>query len=54
MISILPAYKGPTASGAAYAIMPVQGYDKMLSDANASPAERIAGFISLATSRRVK
>ncbi len=28
--------------------------DKMLSDANASPAERIAGFISLATSRRVK
>lgn len=33
VISILPAYKGPTASGAAYAIMPVQGYDKMLSDA---------------------
>lgn len=33
VISILPAYKGPTVSGAAYAIMPVQGYDKMLSDA---------------------
>lgn len=33
VISILPAYKGATASGAAYAIMPVQGYDKMLSDA---------------------
>lgn len=33
VISILPAYKGPTISGAAYAIMPVQGYDKMLSDA---------------------
>lgn len=33
VISILPPYKGPTASGAAYAIMPVQGYDKMLSDA---------------------
>lgn len=33
VISILPAYKGPTASGASYAIMPVQGYDKMLSDA---------------------
>lgn len=33
VISILPAYKGPTVTGAAYAIMPVQGYDKMLSDA---------------------
>lgn len=33
VISILPAYKGSTVSGAAYAIMPVQGYDKMLSDA---------------------
>lgn len=33
VISILPAYKGPTVAGAAYAIMPVQGYDKMLSDA---------------------
>ncbi|WP_258189704.1 hypothetical protein [Pseudomonas simiae] len=33
VISIQPAYKGPTVSGAAYAIMPVQGYDKMLSDA---------------------
>lgn len=33
VISILPAYKGPTVSGAAYAIMPVQGYDKALSDA---------------------
>ena len=33
VISILPAYKGASASGAAYAIMPVQGYDKMLSDA---------------------
>jgi len=33
VISILPAYKGPTLSGGAYAIMPVQGYDKALSDA---------------------
>lgn len=33
VISILPAYKGASASGVAYAIMPVQGYDKMLSDA---------------------
>lgn len=33
VISILPPYKGPTVSGAAYAIMPVQGYDKKLSDA---------------------
>lgn len=32
-MSIFPAYKGPTISGAAYAIMPVQGYDKLLSDA---------------------
>lgn len=33
VISILPAYKGPTLNSATYAIMPVQGYDKMLSDA---------------------
>ncbi|WP_339455730.1 phage tail fiber protein [Pseudomonas sp. EA_65y_Pfl1_P120] len=33
VISILPAYRGPTVSGAPYAIMPVQGYDKLLSDA---------------------
>ncbi|MDH0749539.1 tail fiber domain-containing protein [Pseudomonas sp. GD03842] len=33
VISILPAYKGPTVSGAAYAVMPVQGYDKLLRDA---------------------
>ncbi|WP_339419071.1 hypothetical protein [Pseudomonas sp. RL_105y_Pfl1_103] len=33
VISILPAYGGPTVSGASYAIMPVQGYDKLLSDA---------------------
>lgn len=33
VISIIPAYKGPTASGAAYAIMPVQGYPKALADA---------------------
>jgi hypothetical protein len=33
VLSILPAYKGATVSGAAYAVMPVQGYDKMLSDA---------------------
>jgi len=33
VISILPAYRGATVSGASYAIMPVQGYDKMLSDA---------------------
>ena len=33
VISILPAYKGPTASGAAYAIMPVEGYSKASADA---------------------
>jgi|SRR5471030_14045 len=33
VLSILPAYQGATASGAAYSIMPVQGYDKALSDA---------------------
>ena len=32
VISIIPAYKGATASGAAYAIMPVQGYPKALAD----------------------
>jgi hypothetical protein len=32
-ISIIPAYKGVTASGVAYAIMPVQGYPKTLADA---------------------
>lgn len=33
VLSILPAYQGPTAAGAAYSIMPVPGYDKALSDA---------------------
>jgi len=33
VISILPAYKGPTVNGSAYAIMPVQGYPKLLADA---------------------
>ncbi|MFI8645919.1 hypothetical protein ACIGJK_14140 [Pseudomonas iridis] len=33
VISIIPAYKGPSASGVAYAIMPVQGYPKALADA---------------------
>jgi hypothetical protein len=33
VISILPAYKGATVSGAAYAIMPVQGYPKLMVDA---------------------
>ena len=33
VISILPAYKGPTVNGSAYAIMPVQGYPKLLVDA---------------------
>ncbi len=33
VISILPAYKGQSVSGSAYAIMPVQGYDKLLLDA---------------------
>ncbi|WMN15591.1 hypothetical protein QL104_19740 [Pseudomonas piscis] len=32
VISILPAYAGPTASGQAYAIVPVQGYQKGLAD----------------------
>ena len=32
-MSIFPAYKGASANSASYAIMPVQGYDKLLSDA---------------------
>ncbi|WP_246541618.1 phage tail fiber protein [Pseudomonas rustica] len=32
VISIIPAYKGATASGVAYAIMPVQGYPQALAD----------------------
>ncbi|KAI2693229.1 hypothetical protein [Pseudomonas sp. TNT3] len=32
VISIVPAYKGTTVAGAAYAIMPVQGYSKALAD----------------------
>ncbi|AIC20561.1 hypothetical protein EY04_17105 [Pseudomonas chlororaphis] len=32
VISITPAYQGATASGASYAIMPVQGYQKLLAD----------------------
>jgi len=31
-ISIIPAYQGATASGATYAIMPVNGYQKTLTD----------------------
>ncbi|WP_259639096.1 hypothetical protein [Pseudomonas syringae] len=33
VLSIQPAYQGASVTGAPYAIMPVQGYDKMLSDA---------------------
>ncbi|NBF13571.1 pyocin knob domain-containing protein [Pseudomonas sp. Fl4BN1] len=32
VISILPAYLGPTASGQPFAVMPVQGYQKLLAD----------------------
>ncbi|WP_176469827.1 hypothetical protein [Pseudomonas sp. Irchel 3A5] len=32
VISIIPAYKGATVSGSAYAIMPVNGYPKLLAD----------------------
>ncbi len=32
-LSIIPGYKGATVSGSAYAIMPVQGYPKLLADA---------------------
>lgn len=32
VISILPAYQGANATGAAYAVMPVQGYQKLLAD----------------------
>lgn len=33
VISILPPYKGATVAGSAYAIMPVQGYPKLMADA---------------------
>lgn len=33
VISILPAYMGPTAAGAIYAIVPIQGYNKQTADA---------------------
>jgi len=33
MLSITPAYQGATVNGAAYSIMPVQGYPKALADA---------------------
>ncbi|VVP33131.1 hypothetical protein [Pseudomonas fluorescens] len=32
VISITPTYQGPTVSGAAYAIVPIQGYSKGLAD----------------------
>lgn len=32
VISILPAYQGANATGAAYAVMPVQGCQKLLAD----------------------
>lgn len=45
-ISILPAYKGATVSGASYSIMPVQGYDKMLSDAFNSLANQFGAKLA--------
>ena len=48
VISIIPAYKGPTANGVAYAIMPVQGYPKALADAfnniNLQWGQKLAGL----------
>lgn len=32
VLAIIPAYQGPTVSGTAYSIMPVQGYQKDLAD----------------------
>lgn len=32
VLSILPAYQGANATGAAYSVMPVQGYQKLLAD----------------------
>ena len=32
VLAIIPVYQGPTVSGAAYSIMPVQGYQKDLAD----------------------
>lgn len=46
-ISIIPAYKGVTVSGSAYAIMPVQGYPKLLADAFNSLKNQFGGVLAV-------
>ncbi|WP_438301697.1 hypothetical protein [Pseudomonas sp. NMS19W] len=47
VISIIPAYKGPTVSGSAYAIMPVQGYPKALADSFNALKNQFGGVIAV-------
>lgn len=47
VISINPAYKGPTVVGAAYAIMPVQGYPKALADAFTGLKNQFGGVMAV-------
>ncbi|WP_139832998.1 MULTISPECIES: hypothetical protein [unclassified Pseudomonas] len=47
VISIIPAYKGPTVSGSAYAIMPVQGYPKALADSFNTLKNQFGGVIAV-------
>lgn len=46
-LSIIPAYKGATVSGSAYAIMPVQGYPKLLADAFNSLKNQFGGVLAV-------
>lgn len=47
VISIIPAYKGATASGVAYAIMPIQGYPKALADAFNNLNRQFGGVLAV-------
>lgn len=46
-LSIIPAYKGATVSGSAYAIMPVQGYPKLLADAFNGLKNQFGGVLAV-------
>jgi len=46
-LSIIPAYKGATVSGSSYAIMPVQGYPKLLADAFNGLKNQFGGVLAV-------
>ncbi|WP_175649492.1 hypothetical protein [Pseudomonas sp. Marseille-P9899] len=47
VISILPAYQGPTVSGAGYGLVPLNGYPKELADRVRAVVEQWGGTLAL-------